>query len=130
MAISTLDTIPDAAWRPYAACADLGPDQFYGHARRSLCASCPASEPCLWAAMALEAILGYHHGIWGGTSGQRRERIAEQLGPVDYHAWYLGVLDRWTPPAPGINRQPHTVNRLPDHRVPCTVNGFFDPGAG
>ncbi len=49
MTISTLDSISDAAWRPWAACADLGPAPFYGRPSKSLCAACPTSEPCLWA---------------------------------------------------------------------------------
>lgn len=99
MCIATLDTISDAGWRPWAACAHLGPTLFYGHAPTTLCAACPASEPCLWAAMALEQVLGYHHGVWGGTTAQRRRRIAAQLGAdVDYRAWYLGVVDQWSSP--------------------------------
>lgn len=130
MPLDTLETLPDSSWRPWAACHDLGPGAFFGRARKSLCASCPVAEPCLWAALALESILGYHYGIWGGTSAQRRERIAEQLGPVDYRAWYLGVIDRWTPPGPDVHRQPHTVNHTPHHCAPSTVHRTPTPGAG
>ncbi|MBJ7610583.1 MAG: WhiB family transcriptional regulator [Candidatus Dormibacteraeota bacterium] len=106
MAISTLDTtVPsdlDARWRPWAACAHLGPSPFYGRGLKDLCADCPASEPCLWAALALEAVVGYHYGIWGGTAALRRQRIVEWFGPeVDYHAWYVSVVDAWVPPAAG-----------------------------
>jgi len=126
MTISTLDSISDAAWRPWAACADLGPAPFYGRHSKSLCAACPTSEPCLWAAMALGAVLGYHHGVWGGTSAGRRRRIAEQLGAVDYHDWYLAVVASWSPPALA-NRERSTVPRTP---VPITVNGIPPSGVG
>jgi hypothetical protein len=72
----------DTRWHPHAACTQAGPDDFYDHrsqAARRLCSTCPASEPCLWAALALEQILGYRHGIWGGTTAARRERIVASL---------------------------------------------------
>jgi hypothetical protein len=74
-------TDADARWHPYAACADTGPDGSYERpaAARRLCLSCPAAEPCLWAALALEQVLGYRYGVWGGTSAARRDRIAAGL---------------------------------------------------
>ena len=126
MTISTLDSISDAAWRPWAACADLGPAPFYGRPSKSICAACPASEPCLWAALAQEALVGYRYGMWGGTSAHRRRRIAAQLGAVDYHSWYFAVVASWSPPALANRRRP-TVPRTP---VPITVDGIPPSGVG
>lgn len=92
------DTNLDDRWRPHAACAHLGPTGFDSPALKALCGDCPAAEPCLWAALALEAVSGYRYGIWGGTGPARRARIAEGLGPVDVHAWYRGVVEGWAPP--------------------------------
>jgi hypothetical protein len=89
----------DARWHPHAACARAGPDGFYDHrpeAARRLCSTCPASEPCLWAALALEQVLGYRYGIWGGTSAARRARIAAEWSEVNFTACYLAVVDAWT----------------------------------
>ncbi len=92
---------PDDRWRPYAACANTTPQPFYAstHPDRRLCANCPTAEPCLWAAMALEQVLGYRYGVWGGTAALRRQRIALSLpADIDYTAWYRAVVDGWAAP--------------------------------
>jgi hypothetical protein len=88
----------DARWHPHARCAQTGPDGFYDRpaAARRLCATCPAAEPCLWAALALEQVLGYRYGIWGGTTPARRARIAAELPDVNLTRCYLAVVDAWT----------------------------------
>ena len=103
-----LDTLTraDAHWHPYAACSEIEPATgFYppsGSLSRaqaqSFCSDCPASEPCLWAAMALEQVTGYRFGIWGGTSASRRNRIAASLPDVDFVRWYEAVVETWVPP--------------------------------
>lgn len=93
----------DARWHPHAACARDGPDPYF--TRRPTgrsCAACPAAEPCLWAAMALEQIVGYRYGIWGGTTPARRDRIAGSLPDLNYGPVYLAVVDAWRPPAPAV----------------------------
>ncbi len=90
---------PDSRWRPYAACTNTGPGPFYGHATPQLCSNCPTAEPCLWQAMALEQVLGYRNGLWGGTSATRRHRIAASLPrSTNYPAWYQAVVDAWSAP--------------------------------
>lgn len=98
MEVSPILDSADARWHPHAACAHAGPDRFYKSPHGELmCGSCPASEPCLWAALALEQVLGYRHGIWGGTTPARRARIAAGLPGVDLTGWYLAVVDSWVP---------------------------------
>jgi hypothetical protein len=96
--IPTILASADARWHPLAACARAGPDGFYDHrsrAARRLCSTCPVSEPCLWAALAFEQVLGYRYGIWGGTSAARRARIVAGWPEVDLTACYLAVVDSW-----------------------------------
>ena len=95
----------DARWRPYAACAQADTELFYEltnptsrRAAKTVCAACPAAEPCLWAALATEAAAGYRYGIWGGTTPARRARIAATLPPVGLTATYLAVVGSWSPP--------------------------------
>lgn len=47
---------------------------------RTVCAECPAQEPCLAWALHHE-----HFGVWGGTSEHERRRMRRQLG-VAVHA--------------------------------------------
>ncbi|MGH9129009.1 MAG: WhiB family transcriptional regulator [Acidimicrobiales bacterium] len=91
-------TSADARWHPFAACRAEGPAGYYSQrsARRE-CATCPAAEPCLWSGLALESLLGYRYGSWGGAGIARRDRIAAGLPPqTNYVAWYLGVVDEWS----------------------------------
>ncbi len=108
MKVPTSLAAADAHWHPHAACAGDGPDPYFtrhpaGPAGRS-CTACPAAEPCLWAAMALEQIVGYRHGIWGGTTPARRDRIAASLPHSDFQRVYLAVVDSWRPPAADVVR--------------------------
>jgi hypothetical protein len=101
--LSTPLTWADARWHVHAACANTGPDRFYRRREADpLCSTCPAAEPCLWAAMALEQSLGYRSGIWGGTTPRRRHRIAASLPDVSLTHWYLAVVEAWTPPRPPV----------------------------
>lgn len=102
----------EARWRLYAACAHTSPQTFYEpanpasrRAAKQLCAGCPVSECCLWAALASEHALGYRYGIgggttWGGTTPARRGRIAAGLPDMGLTATYLAVLASWGPPEP------------------------------
>ena len=95
----------DARWQPHAACAKADPQLFYRpavpvvrKAAKTLCATCPAAEPCLWAALAAEQAAGYRYGIWGGTTPSRRARIAAGLPPIGLTVAYLAVAASWSPP--------------------------------
>lgn len=95
----------EARWRLYAACAQAGTELFFEltnptrrRAAKAVCATCPAAEPCLWAALAAEQTAGYRHGIWGGTTPARRARIAATLPPAGLAATYLAVIGSWSPP--------------------------------
>ena len=60
-----------------AACADVGPDLFFGgrpwhiKAAKAICAVCPVTAECLEYALANNE----HSGIWGGTSGKERRAM-------------------------------------------------------
>lgn len=102
----------DARWRPYAACAQTDTELFYEltnptsrRAAKAICATCPAAEPCLWAALAAEQAAGYRYGIWGGTTPARRARITATLPPIGLMAAYLAVAASWSPPAALKRRQ-------------------------
>ncbi|MDQ6748320.1 MAG: WhiB family transcriptional regulator [Candidatus Dormibacteraeota bacterium] len=109
MHIATILASADERWHPLASCIRTGPDRYFGTRRSpTQCASCPASEPCLWAGLALEQYLGQRYGTWGGTSAARRDRIAASLPPAtDLISWYLGVVDEWlTRTRPQLRERP------------------------
>jgi hypothetical protein len=89
----------DEQWHGAAACAGVRTNSFYiAGARKhsvALCSECPASEPCLWAALALEQLEGRRFGIWGGTTPARRARIAASLSGVEFSSRYVAVVDSW-----------------------------------
>jgi len=73
-----------SAWQADAACAGTGPDAFYGSAdevdeARQLCAGCPVTRCCFWAAMVNEADAA-RFGVWGGTVPAQRRAIVHALG--------------------------------------------------
>jgi hypothetical protein len=45
--------------------------------------------------LAAEQAAGYRHGIWGGTTPGRRERIAASLPTMDFTEAYAVVLEAW-----------------------------------
>lgn len=103
-------SVADACWRPYAACAYADTELFFDlrnpasrSAAKRLCASCPAAEPCLWAALAAEEIAGYRNGIWGGTTPAHRARIAATLPDIGLSATHLAVVASWSPPEPAVS---------------------------
>lgn len=70
---------PDRLWAENAACRSMGPNLFYpdyaAHesvtAAKKVCEVCPVRADCLeWALVTRQG-----DGIWGGTSGQERDRI-------------------------------------------------------
>lgn len=76
-------------WHRLAACRDAGDRLFFGDdpderptlrlsdlaKARAICAQCPVARTCLhWALTKPERF-----GIWGGTSGRQRDRMALQL---------------------------------------------------
>jgi hypothetical protein len=88
-------------WRQHAACWNTNDPSPFLRARRiapAVCSTCPASEPCLWSALAFEQITGYCNGCWGGTTAARRRRILHQIPLVDLTAWYEVVASSWQPP--------------------------------
>ena len=81
------------AWHADAACRGMGPDAFViarganvnTMARaRAVCATCPASEPCLSYALADPDCVG----IWGGTTGTERRQLRRDatMAPTEAEA--------------------------------------------
>lgn len=68
------------SWRQRAACRGLDPDIFYpateedAEAAKSICAQCPARQPCLEHALAHRE----HDGVWGGATERERRRLVRQ----------------------------------------------------
>lgn len=76
----------DHGWQQDAACAGNDPEAWFplesGRNRaevayaKSICATCPARNPC--AEYAIES--GERHGVWGGLTVRDRDRIRRQRG--------------------------------------------------
>ena len=72
-------------WWDSAACRDTDTTAFFpakgggtAYVKR-LCATCPVASECLEDQMEFEGRRGYgRHGIWGGTTPEQRNRIAQQ----------------------------------------------------
>ncbi len=104
MEVSTVLVDADGRWHGWAACAHAGCDGFFGGRRGSggpggVCEGCPVAELCLWAGLALEEVLGYRFGVWGGTVPARRARIAAGLPAGRLGVWYVELVAAWQPPA-------------------------------
>ena len=76
-----LQTIPDADWWEFAACATVDAERFFPdgrgtHLRRqidaakAICASCPVRTRCLSWALTMNV-----SGVWGGCSEYERRKI-------------------------------------------------------
>jgi len=93
--------VADERWRSDAACATVpDPGPFYDRRHPNpLRDRCPVSEPCLWAALALEDRYGYRFGWWGGVSAERRARIAASLPGNQLGVWYRQMAAGWSPTA-------------------------------
>lgn len=72
-------------WRSLAACRSADPDLFFpisaaGPAldqaaqAKAVCAGCQVQQACLDFAMTTEQT----HGVWGGTTGEERQRLRRQ----------------------------------------------------
>ena len=85
-------------WRAHAACRNADPGYHEPHRTHPHCDNCPAAEPCLWFALAAEAVAGYRHGYWGGTTPEHRARIAASLPTIGLARWYRDLAATWTPP--------------------------------
>ena len=80
--ISFQDLGEATPWTVDALCAQTNPDQFFPDKGESsvdaktVCASCPVIAECL--AYAVKHRI--HHGVWGGTSPNQRQRIITAEG--------------------------------------------------
>ena len=82
----------DLVWRDDAACIGADPRLFTdprpesGDARRAveICQTCPVRQPCLDAALQIEAAADI--GIWGGTTAQARLRLRRERHRAALHA--------------------------------------------
>lgn len=72
---------PEATWRDYALCSEVGGDEIWfpekgGSTKtaKAICRRCEVEDECLEYALATDQ----NFGIWGGTSVQDRERLKAQ----------------------------------------------------
>jgi hypothetical protein len=94
--VSTNLAAADARWYPHALCAPAGPGASYSRpAASGRYLPCPASESGLWAARGPEQVLGYRHGMPGGSSAARGCSTAE-LPDLALTVCGLAAVEAWT----------------------------------
>lgn len=71
---------PQPDWMEHAACIDADPALFFPSSgqpsapAKAICRTCPVRFECLEYALVHETT-SKGHGVWGGTTGQERDRI-------------------------------------------------------